>query len=206
MTPTSRAAYILGAGGHARVIASLIEAVPTFVVPGPAQSDGQIAEAEFFARLDGLAGADIYLGIGDNAARRSLFERLKAAGAQVTRCIAPNTFVARDAELGEGVVLCPGAVVNSRARLGDNTIVNTLSGVDHDCVLGHHTQVTVGVTFGGTVTVGRNCFFGLKSAVLPGVVIGDDVTVLAGALVTKDVPDGVTVGGSPARVVRGGAG
>jgi len=38
--------------------------------------------------------------------------------------------------------------------------------------------------------------------VLPGVSIGDDVTVGAGAVVTKDVPGGVVVGGNPARVIR----
>jgi UDP-perosamine 4-acetyltransferase len=110
--------------------------------------------------------------------------------------------VARDAVLGEGVLVCPGAVVNSRAVLGDNTIVNTLSSVDHDCFLGNHSQVTAGVTFGGWVRVGENCFFGVKSAVVPRVTIGNDVVVMAGALVTQSLPDGVLAGGSPARALR----
>ena len=49
---------------------------------------------------------------------------------------------------------------------------------------------------------GTNCFFGLKSAVLPGLTIGNNVQVAAGALVTKSVPDNVLVGGSPARLIR----
>jgi maltose O-acetyltransferase len=42
----------------------------------------------------------------------------------------------------------------------------------------------------------------VKSAVVPHLTIGSDVVVMAGALVTQPVPDGVMVGGSPARVLR----
>ena len=99
-------------------------------------------------------------------------------------------------------MLCPGVVVNARAVIGANTIINTLSGVDHDCVIGDHTQIAPGVSFGGTVFVGANCFFGIKSAVVPSITIGRDVTVMAGSLVTKDIGDAVQVGGVPARVVK----
>jgi sugar O-acyltransferase (sialic acid O-acetyltransferase NeuD family) len=196
-----RRAYIHGAGGHAHVIASLLDARAIFVVPEP-QGPEQIRDVEFFERIDQYRGSDIYIGIGDNADRRRIFERYQVLGVRVATCVAPNAFVARDAVLGQGVLLCPGAVVNSRAVLGDNTIVNTLSSVDHDCFLGSHSQVTAGVTFGGWVRVGENCFFGVKSAVVPRVTIGKGVVVMAGALVTQSLPDGVLAGGSPARALR----
>lgn len=50
--------------------------------------------------------------------------------------------------------------------------------------------------------IGRNCFIGARALVLPGVRIGDGVIVAAGAIVTKDVPDGCMVAGNPARVIR----
>ena len=196
-----RRVYIHGAGGHAHVIASLLDASPTFVVPEP-QGQDQMRDVEFFDRIEEFRGSDIYIGIGDGADRRRIFERHRSLGVKVATCVAPNAFVARDAVLGEGVLLCPGAVVNARAVLGDNTIVNTLASVDHDCVLGSHSQLTAGVNFGGWVRVGENCFFGIKSAVLPRLTVGDGVVVMAGALVTQSLPDGVMVGGSPARVLR----
>jgi sugar O-acyltransferase (sialic acid O-acetyltransferase NeuD family) len=196
-----RRAYIHGAGGHARVIASLLEAQATFVVPDP-QGPNQMRDVEFFERIEELRRFDIYIGIGDNTARRRIFDRLRGLGMRMATCVAPNAFVARDAVVGEGAVLCPGVVVNARAVVGNNTIVNTLSSIDHDCVLGDHSQVTAGVTFGGTVRVGENCFFGIKSAVVPNLTIGTDVVVMAGALVTQSLPDRVMAGGSPARVLR----
>lgn len=193
--------YVFGAGGHAHVIASLIEIPVTFVVQVP-QARDQMSEAEFFEGIATFRKHDIYVGIASNAIRRRLFERLRGAGVRVATCVAPNVFVARDARIGEGALLCPGVVVNSRAVVGSNVIVNTLSSIDHDSVLGDHSHVTAGVTLGGTVRVGTNCFFGVNSSVLPNLTIGNDVEVMAGALVTQSVPDAVMVGGSPARVMR----
>ena len=38
--------------------------------------------------------------------------------------------------------------------------------------------------------------------ILPGVVIGSNVLIAAGAIVTKNVPDGVVVAGNPARIIE----
>lgn len=196
-------AAIFGHGGHARVVASLLRCTAddiAYVVPegGGAQ---EIAEADFFARIDDFAGADLYLGIGDNEVRARLYRKLAEHGRRPTTLVGPNCFVAESATLGDGVLLCPGAVVMAGATLGDNTIVNTLASVDHDCRLGAHGQLAPGVTFAGATRVGERCFFGVKSATVPGIGIGDRVTVLAGALVTRSFGDDKVIGGVPARVV-----
>jgi len=49
--------------------------------------------------------------------------------------------------------------------------------------------------------IGRNCFIGGESLILPGVVIGDGCVVGAGSVVTKDVPSGCAVAGNPARII-----
>ena len=50
--------------------------------------------------------------------------------------------------------------------------------------------------------VGNNCIIGGRSIILPGVKIGNEVCVAAGAVVTKDVPNNCMVAGNPARIVR----
>jgi acetyltransferase-like isoleucine patch superfamily enzyme len=50
--------------------------------------------------------------------------------------------------------------------------------------------------------VGENCFIGAGAILMPGVQIGDDSIVAAGAVVTKDVPRGSIVAGNPATVIR----
>ena len=52
------------------------------------------------------------------------------------------------------------------------------------------------------IKVGNNVWFGGNVVVLPGVTIGDNVTIGAGSVVTKDIPSNVVAYGNPCRVVR----
>lgn len=194
-------AYIFGAGGHARVIASFLDADVIFLVPGEASAPNQMRQQDY---LDHYAhgNAPVYIGVGNNADRAKIFERLSHYGKVPSICIAPNAWVAKDADIGPGAVICAGAIIGTRAKLGANTIVNTLSSVDHDCVIGDHTQITAGVTIAGSVQVGSHCFFGIKSAVIPGCKLGHNVSVMAGSVVVKDCVNSVLLGGTPAKVMR----
>lgn len=53
----------------------------------------------------------------------------------------------------------------------------------------------------GCVEIMDNCFIGSHSVILEGVKIGPNAIVAAGAVVTKDVPEGAIVGGNPAKVI-----
>lgn len=50
--------------------------------------------------------------------------------------------------------------------------------------------------------IGKNCFIGARSIVLPGVTIGDNCVIGAGSVVTKDIPSGSAAAGNPAKVLR----
>ena len=56
---------------------------------------------------------------------------------------------------------------------------------------------------GRDVVIGENCWIGMNSVVLPGVVLGKGTVVAAGAVVTKSFPDeGCVIGGIPAKVIK----
>jgi acetyltransferase-like isoleucine patch superfamily enzyme len=106
--------------------------------------------------------------------------------------------------IGQQTSINFGRVVTDPAytRIGNNVILS-------DCVLlGHDASVSVlNNQFGkkldsvGPVVILDNCFVGHGAIVMPRVTIGPDSIVAAGAVVTKDVPPGVVVGGNPARVI-----
>ncbi|PIO83351.1 acetyltransferase [Loigolactobacillus backii] len=52
------------------------------------------------------------------------------------------------------------------------------------------------------VTIGNDVWLGGKVAIMPGVTIGNNVVVAAGAVVTKDIPSNTLVGGVPARKIK----
>ena len=82
--------------------------------------------------------------------------------------------------------------------IGDNV---TLS--PNVIILAHDasTKIFIDYTKIGKVKIGNRVFIGACSIILPGVKIGNDVVVAAGSLVNSDIPDGVVVGGNPAKVI-----
>ncbi|WP_257350752.1 maltose acetyltransferase domain-containing protein [Pseudalkalibacillus decolorationis] len=59
-----------------------------------------------------------------------------------------------------------------------------------------------GREYGKPVVIGNNVWIGGKAVITPGVRIGDDVVIASGAVVTKDVPANVVVGGNPAKIIK----
>ena len=63
-------------------------------------------------------------------------------------------------------------------------------------------QRSAGPEFGKPIQIGRHVWVGGGAVIYPGVTIGDRAIIAAGAVITKDVPEAVMVGGNPARVVK----
>ena len=56
---------------------------------------------------------------------------------------------------------------------------------------------------GMPVNIGNDVWIGGNCTILPGVTIGNNVVIAAGAVVTENVPEGVVVAGTPARIIKG---
>lgn len=59
-----------------------------------------------------------------------------------------------------------------------------------------------GYQYNASVRIGRNCWIGAGTVIVPGVSIGDNTVIGAGSVVTKDIPSGVVAVGVPCRVLR----
>lgn len=145
----------------------------------------------------------VALGIGSNPVRQEFYRYAKNVGARVVQAVHPKAVISRFSDLGEGVVIMAGAVVNPGAILEAGSVVNTGASIDHDCRLGPFCQIWPGAHLAGSVVVGERSYVGTGASVVPGVRIGADVLIGAGAAVISDLPCGKVFAGVPARTLKG---
>lgn len=203
----ARPAVIAGAGGHARSVlwavrsAGELEIVACTDPHATGELDGVPIVGGDEALRD--VGTEVaVIGIGgsrDNALRAAVYERLVHLGFVLPAVVHARATVADTATLGPGTVVLAGAVVGAGVTVGADVIVNTGAVVDHDCVLEDHVHVASGATLGGNVHVSHGAHVGLGASVIQGVRIGELAVVGAGAVVIRDVAQGTTVVGVPAR-------
>lgn len=87
-------------------------------------------------------------------------------------------------------------------RLGNNVSLSTCTLVGHDGAISVLNKAfDVSLECVGSIDIRDNVFVGYGAIVLPGVTIGPNAVVAAGAVVAHDVPEGSIVGGVPARVI-----
>ena len=103
------------------------------------------------------------------------------------------------AKIGEGLYIphCTGIVVGSTTELGKNCTI--------------YPNVVFGARYSPNkdnpkgrrhAKCGDNCVFGANASIIGAITIGNNVTVGAGAVVTKDIPDNVIAAGNPCRIIK----
>lgn len=201
------AAYILGAGGHGKVVLSTLRsagiAVQGFFDEAPDLAGKIICGLPVFGNFDAFEDrhhSNAVIAVGNGAHRRMIASRFTF----VTWIVAEHSraWVDSTASVGDGSVVCAGAVIQPDTMIGVHCIINTGATVDHECRIGSFCHICPGVHLGGNVTVGEGSWIGIGSQVIQGVTIGQNVLIGAGSTVIRDIPDNAVAMGSPARVRR----
>ena len=130
----------------------------------------------------------VIVGIGDNLARRRLFNLLARSRERFVTARHPSAVLSANAIVRHGSVVNAGVIVNAGTCVGSNVILNTGCSVDHHNVIGDHAHIAPGARLGGNVTIGQGTLVGIGAIVLPGLRIGAWSIVGAGAVVTRDMP------------------
>jgi acetyltransferase EpsM len=210
MPSESREVAVIGGGGHAKVVISCLTAAG-FRIAGvfddnPSKIAQRILGYPVAGSTEDFAGLDIttaVIAVGSNRNRKRLAKTLTAEWATVRH---PAAIIDPSASVDSGSVIFAGAVIQPEVAIGSHVIVNTAASIDHDCRIGDFTHIGPGARIAGGVTIGEEVLIGIGATVAPGVSIGDRVTLGAGAVVIKNVEDGATVVGIPARPLPGRTG
>jgi len=199
--------YIIGAGGHAKVIIRSLQ-VQGFQIRGIFDDDRSkhhsvILGAKVIGSCEDLATQPRYptvVAVGDNAIRRRIVRQLNFDWATV---IHPSAIVDSTVVIGPGSVVMAGAVVQVDTVIGAHGVINTGSTIDHDCTLHDFCHVGPGAHIAGHCMLGEGVFVGIGASVIPSVRIGPWSIAGAGSCVIRDLPSNVTAVGVPARAISG---
>ena len=205
---------IIGAGGHGAEIAAyaLDMGLPLAGVIDDGKPKGAWQMSHIIGGMNDLPAfcqrrSEVHFltAFGSNDLRRKMVFKIAGMGLSNLKPFTlqhSSAWTGVDVQIGEGSLLAPNVAVTTRVRIGRHVILNLNSSVSHDCQIGDFVNINPAVTVCGWVTVGDGSFIGAGAVVKDRIKIGRGVTVGAGAVVIRDLPDGATAVGVPARVIK----
>ena len=206
---------VVGSSGHAKVVVDIIERENKFNIVGFCDSFRSVGEETAgYAVLGGEADLPdliskhsimgAIVAIGDNSIRLKVASAIRGIcpDLRFVSAIHPSSSIGKDVVIGEGTVIMAGAVVNSNSSVGKFCILNTLSSLDHDSVLGDFASLAPGVRTGGSCRIGRLSAIGIGAVLAHNICVGEEAVIGAGSTVMKDVDSFIVAYGTPAKVIR----
>lgn len=203
---------VIGGGGHAKVIISLLKKIGSYSIQGYTDNKnlGNILGIKYLGNDEILPSVfnegcqKAVIGIGQiktSDIRKKIIKKLKDVGFIFPTIISPNAIINEEVIIGEGTVIMDGVIINSGTRIGSFSIINTKSSIDHDCFIGDFTHIAPGVTLSGGVEVGRNILIGTGASIVQSRKVVDESIIAAGSVVTSNILTPGTYIGVPARLM-----
>lgn len=200
---------VVGAGGHCRVVLSILNHYKEFNVIGIADRDNKNFGEEILGAQVQYTWDDVQavydegisnsvLAVGDNKERQLLFAKLTEIGYTIKTLIHPSALVDNNVKIGVGTTICMGAKIGPLVSIGDNCIIYTGTVIDHETIIKSDCFIAPGVSVAGRVYIEQGSFIGIGCSIKDKVRIGAHSVIGAGSVVIHDVDANTTVAGIPA--------
>lgn len=200
---------LIGYSGHAFVVCGIFKSAGIEVMGycDAEEKKYNPFQLEYFGKetnevaIEKIKDQGYFISIGDNNIRKKIFLQLvDKASLPPVNAIHPSSVISVFSSLAQnGIMISANVVINPLVKIGTGVICNTGCIIEHECVIGDFAHIGPGALLCGNVNVGEQSFIGAGAIIRQGITIGKNATVGAGAVVVKDVPDGTTVMGCPAR-------
>lgn len=196
----------------ARMINAVERIQPNFNVLGFIDNDPEKKGKTFvglpifggFEVLDDLMKDDVYfinLITGSTKTRYETSRFMAQRGCKFFNFIHPNVDLTM-VEIGVGNYIQEGVIIQAAAKIANNSSIHIGALVAHEVIIGNSVFIAHAVSISGCVEIGDGTFVGTNATILPRLKIGKWVTIGAGAVVVKDVPDYTVVVGNPAKPIK----
>lgn len=154
---------------------------------------------QWFSGYSGDIGVAIC--VGNPHIRREIYNKLESnPRIHFPTIIAGDVQRSKFVDFGQGCIVCLSSVLTVNVRLGDFVVVSINCTIGHDAVLDDFATLFPSVTVSGNVHVGECTQIGTNTSIIQGVKIGANSIIGAGAAVIRNIPEGCTAVGVPARM------
>jgi sugar O-acyltransferase (sialic acid O-acetyltransferase NeuD family) len=148
-------------------------------------------------------GNEFTIGIGNPYLRYKLCHKFSSLGGVFTSTISNTAIIGHFGNtIQDGCNIMQSVVLTNDINVGKGTIINQISSIGHDVIIGDFCEICPNVSISGNCIIGDMTFIGSGAIILPKIVIGKNVIIGAGAVVTKNIPDNSVAIGSPAKVIK----
>jgi len=206
---------IIGAGGHARAVAWLVEEINQErdswnligFIDEDATRKGLVMNGYpilgSFEHLNGaITKAYAVCAVANPQLKKKLIGKGLQAGYKFVNLIHPNVRMSKHISMEEGNMICAGNIIGVNVSLGNHIIINFNCTIGHDSVIADLCTLAPAVNVAGNVAIGQGCDIGIDSTIIQGVAIGEWTVLGAGAVATKDLPPYCTAVGVPAKPIK----
>lgn len=198
-----KSVIIIGAGGHAKVIADIIlnsgDKVVGFL-DDKLKKNEYVLGLPILGKIDNLSEYNehfVVIGIGSNYIRKKISE--KFPDIKYYTAIHPTATIGLNVTIGEGTVIMGNAVINTSSNVGRHCIINTGSLIEHDNTLEDYVHISPNATLGGTVFVGALTHIGLGASVRNNIFITGNCVIGVGSVVVDSIKEKGIYMGIPAK-------
>lgn len=193
---------LLGAGAQADEVESFLPApvVRFRAVQADYLAGSPAGTVDIAAPPPEFLTVPVVAAVGAPGLRRSLVDDW--AGTDYARVVSEAAWVHATVEIGEGVVVAPGAVLSLDAVIGSHSLIGIGASVSHHTLLGRFVTLSPGVTVAGRCTFGDGVFLGVGAVVSNEVSIASGAVIGAGAVVVDSIDEPGVYIGVPARKIR----
>jgi len=206
---TMKEVYIINAGGFGRTVASLAQSDAAYDVEWTVK--GMLDDRDLPLRAGDpwpVVGSPmthryqpsqiIVCALGDPLLRERYSRPLDEQGADFMN-LTPDLHRAQGVTISGGGIFERNTVIGADSHLGRFVLMHAFSVIGHDVKVGEFTTIGSFVFIGGGAEIGSHVTIFPHASILPGIKIGRGARIGAGSVVIRDVLEGATVMGNPAR-------
>lgn len=145
---------------------------------------------------------EVVIAIADSYLRERIVNNLPKTTKFFTHIHPSAQIHGEDVEIGEGSVVCAGAIITTNVKIGKHAHINLITTIGHDCVIGDYFTTAPGVQISGNEIIGDRVYFGTRSCIKQKLKICNDVVIGMNAGVVKDIVEPGTYVGTPAVKIK----